>query len=51
MIYRVHRETFLGRELMSRQKFTDAEKIFRTDLERNPTNGRSLAGLRDCLVA
>jgi hypothetical protein len=30
---------------------TEAEKVFRDDLERNPRDARALAGLRDCLNA
>jgi tetratricopeptide (TPR) repeat protein len=41
----------LGRLLLTMNQLPEAEKIFRTDLEKNPRNGRSLAGLRDCLKA
>jgi tetratricopeptide (TPR) repeat protein len=41
----------LGRDLMSAKQLPEAEKIFRDDLDRNPRNPHSLAGLRDCLKA
>jgi tetratricopeptide (TPR) repeat protein len=41
----------LGRELMAAKQWTEAEQVFRIDLQKNPRDGRSLAGLRDCLVA
>jgi tetratricopeptide (TPR) repeat protein len=41
----------LGRELMAGKQWTDAEQVFRTDLQRSPRDGRALAGLRDCLIA
>ena len=41
----------LGRELMAGQQFAEAEKVFRADLEKNPRDGRALAGLRDALTA
>ena len=41
----------LGRELLAGQQFAEAEKVFRTDLEKNPRDARALAGLRDCLMA
>ena len=41
----------LGRELMAGQQFAEAEKVFRADLEKNPRDGRALAGLRDSLTA
>ncbi|HEY2125361.1 MAG TPA: tetratricopeptide repeat protein [Chthoniobacterales bacterium] len=41
----------LGRELLASQQFAEAEKVFRTDLEKNPRDARALAGLRDCLMA
>ncbi len=42
------RET-LGAFLLTQKKHTDAETIFREDLERNPRNGRSLFGLMKAL--
>ncbi|HEX4639413.1 MAG TPA: hypothetical protein VH170_07995 [Chthoniobacterales bacterium] len=41
----------LGRALLEAKQLSESEKIFRDDLERNPRNARSLAGLRDCLQA
>lgn len=41
----------LGRELMAGQQFAEAEKVFRTDLEKSPRDARALVGLRDCLKA
>jgi tetratricopeptide (TPR) repeat protein len=41
----------LGLELMAGKQLPEAEKIFRTDLQKNPRDGRALAGLRDCLTA
>jgi tetratricopeptide (TPR) repeat protein len=41
----------LGRALLDAKKLDEAENVFRADLERNPRNGRALAGLRDCLNA
>jgi tetratricopeptide (TPR) repeat protein len=41
----------LGRVLLANKQHTEAERVFRADLERNPRNGRALAGLRDALLA
>jgi tetratricopeptide (TPR) repeat protein len=41
----------LGRVLLANKQPTEAERVFRADLERNPRNGRALAGLRDALKA
>ena len=41
----------LGRILLEAKQLKEAENVFRADLERNPRNGRALAGLRDCLNA
>nr|MDP9186602.1 hypothetical protein [Verrucomicrobiota bacterium] len=41
----------LGRVLLEAKQLPEAEKVFRADLDRNPRNGRALAGLRDCLNA
>lgn len=41
----------LGRALLADNQPAEAEKVFRADLEKNPRNGRALAGLRDCLAA
>jgi tetratricopeptide (TPR) repeat protein len=41
----------LGRELMAGKQWSDAEQVFRTDLQKSPRDGRALAGLRDCLLA
>ena len=41
----------LGRLLLATNHSTEAEKVFRDDLERNPRDARALAGLRDCLNA
>jgi hypothetical protein len=39
----------LGRLLLANNQPAEAEKVFRADLDRNPRNGRALAGLRDSL--
>lgn len=44
------RPTF-GKLLLTLNQAADAEKVFRDDLERNPRDARSLAGLRDSLNA
>jgi tetratricopeptide (TPR) repeat protein len=41
----------LGRVWLENKDFTEAEKVFRADLEKHPRNARALAGLRDCLNA
>ena len=41
----------LGKLLLALNQASDAEKVFRDDLDRNPRDARSLAGLRDCLNA
>jgi tetratricopeptide (TPR) repeat protein len=41
----------LGRALFEMKQLPEAEKVFRADLDRNPRNGRALAGLRDSLNA
>src|SRR4029077_8755993 len=41
----------LGRALLQANELAEAENVFRADLERNPRDGRALAGLRDCLNA
>lgn len=41
----------LGRVLLAANQPAEAEKVFRADLDKNPRNGRALAGLRDCLKA
>jgi tetratricopeptide (TPR) repeat protein len=41
----------LGRVFLEMKQWPEAEKVFRADLDRNPRNGRALAGLRDCLEA
>ena len=41
----------LGKLLLSLNRASEAEKVFRDDLERNPRDARALAGLRDCLNA
>jgi thioredoxin-like negative regulator of GroEL len=41
----------LGLELMAGKQLPEAEKAFRTDLQKNPRDARALAGLRDCLTA
>jgi hypothetical protein len=41
----------LGRLLLAMNQPADAEKVFRADLDRNPRDGRALAGLRDSLNA
>ncbi len=44
------RPTF-GGLLLSNNQATDAEKVFRADLEKNPRDRRALSGLRDALKA
>jgi tetratricopeptide (TPR) repeat protein len=44
------RET-LGAVLLAGGEHAEAEKVFRADLVKNPRNGRSLLGLRECLKA
>ena len=39
----------LGGELLKAGNASEAEKVFRTDLEKNPQNGRSLLGLYESL--
>ena len=41
----------LGRCLLANNRPAEAEKVFRTDLGKNPRDGRALAGLRDALTA
>jgi tetratricopeptide (TPR) repeat protein len=41
----------LGRVLLTIKQLDEAEKVFRRDLDKNPRNGRALAGLQDCLNA
>ena len=41
----------LGRLLLATNQASEAEKIFREDLERRPRDARALSGLRDCLKA
>src|SRR5438105_7741454 len=41
----------LGKLLLALNRPVDADKVFREDLERNPRDARSLAGLRDSLNA
>ena len=41
----------LGAALMRARDFSDAEKIYREDLERNPESGRALFGLQAALAA
>jgi tetratricopeptide (TPR) repeat protein len=41
----------LGKLLLALNQAAEAEKVFRNDLERNPRDARSLAGLRDSLNA
>jgi hypothetical protein len=41
----------LGRLLLAVNQASEAEKVFRDDLERKPRDARALAGLRDCLNA
>jgi len=41
----------LGRLLQATNRASEAENVFRADLERHPRNARALAGLRDCLKA
>ena len=41
----------LGRLLLANNQLAEAEKVFRADLDRNPRDGRALAGLRDVLNA
>lgn len=43
------RET-LGGILLRNRRFEEAERVFRDDLTRHPGNGRSLFGLRECLI-
>ena len=43
--------TDYGRLLLANKRPADAEKVFRTDLDRNPRDARALAGLRDALQA
>jgi hypothetical protein len=40
----------LGAALLLRDRATDAERVFRADLERHPRNPRSLFGLRESLA-
>ncbi len=40
----------LGAALFTAGRTAEAERVFREDLARNPRNGRSLFGLRECLV-
>ncbi|MGB9179973.1 MAG: hypothetical protein WCB68_12070, partial [Pyrinomonadaceae bacterium] len=44
------REPF-GGALMLQGKYSEAEKVFRADLEKNPHSGRSLFGLSESLKA
>jgi tetratricopeptide (TPR) repeat protein len=39
----------LGGEYLRTKQFAEAEKVFRSDLEKNPNNPRSLFGLREAL--
>ena len=39
----------LGAALLMEGEVTEAEQVFRRDLEQNPRNGRSLFGLAECL--
>jgi tetratricopeptide (TPR) repeat protein len=41
----------LGRLLLATNRATDAEKVFREDLDKKPRDARALSGLRDCLKA
>jgi len=41
----------LGRLLLAINRATDAEKVFRDDLDRKPRDARALSGLRDSLKA
>jgi tetratricopeptide (TPR) repeat protein len=41
----------LGAALLKARRGEEAERVFRTDLERNPRNGRSLFGLWQALLA
>jgi len=41
----------LGGALLRDEQFSEAEKVFRDDLARNPRNGRSLFGLWQALKA
>ena len=41
----------LGKLLLANNQATEAEKLFRADLDRNPRHGRALGGLRDALKA
>jgi hypothetical protein len=40
----------LGAALLLRDRASEAERVFRADLERHPRNPRSLFGLRESLV-
>jgi tetratricopeptide (TPR) repeat protein len=39
----------LGKLLLATNQASEAEKVFREDLERKPRDARALSGLRDCL--
>ena len=41
----------LGAALLQAQRFVEAERVFRADLERNPANPRTLFGLWRTLAA
>jgi tetratricopeptide (TPR) repeat protein len=41
----------LGKLLLTNNQATEAEKVFREDLDRDPRDGRALSGLRDALKA
>lgn len=41
----------LGRLLLANKQLSEAEKVFRADLEKNPRDRRALSGLRDALKA
>ncbi|MEX6689459.1 hypothetical protein QTN47_18270 [Danxiaibacter flavus] len=41
---------YLGNVLLKAGKFSDAERVFKKDLELNPNNGWSLTGLKDALA-
>src|ERR1700719_4670400 len=41
----------LGRLLLANKQLSEAEKVFRADLEKNPRDRRALCGLRDTLKA
>jgi hypothetical protein len=43
--------SLLGRLLLANKRPSDAEKVFRADLDRNPRDARALSGLRDALQA